>query len=91
VGGEHPQRFASVGSNLSQAPTGVSHLPLKSTYLVFSSTYLKQQSFRKEPLIKKKKGAKLLIMKEKQLPIKIHKLEALLRRLSENHPNRERI
>lgn len=30
-------------------------------------------------------------MKQKQLPIKIHKLEALLRRLSEKHPNRSRI
>lgn len=32
-----------------------------------------------------------MIVKEKQLPIKINKLEALLRRISEHHPNRSKI
>ncbi len=36
VGGEPPQRFASAGSHLCPtAPTGVSHIRLQSTYLVF--------------------------------------------------------
>ncbi len=35
VGGEPPQRFATAGSHLPTAPTGVSHIRLQSTYLVF--------------------------------------------------------
>jgi len=40
------------GLTCPTAPTGVSHIRSNQPYLVFLSTFLKQQSFRKEPFKK---------------------------------------